>query len=120
MIGIDRRTGKTLSAYAQLVSRVTQVMTTPLGAREKRHTFGSRVRLVLGENMTDATLIRAQTAALEAFHNPVNGISDFSPTRVVATRGAVGVTLHFAGIWQGKIIAFEVPNVTRTESTLAA
>ncbi|MBF4218597.1 phage baseplate protein, partial [Vibrio anguillarum] len=39
MIGIDRRTGKMLTGFDQFVSRVTQVMSTRIGSREKRRNF---------------------------------------------------------------------------------
>ncbi|QMV14741.1 baseplate wedge subunit [Vibrio spartinae] len=117
MIGIDRITGRKIDSYEQLVSRITQVMTTPLGGRVKRSGFGSRVRESLAANMTDSTLVRIQSAAIEAFYNPENGLSDFIPDSCIATRHATGLSLYFSGNWKGRTVKFEVPlNVSTSES----
>lgn len=108
MIGIDRTTGRTLSAFDQFVSRVAQVMTTPLGAREHRPAFGSRVPETLARNMGDDLLLLVQAHAVEAFYNPVNGIDDFEPSEVVASRDTNGVRLRFAGKWRYGDATFEV------------
>lgn len=109
MIGIDRQTGKRVTDYDQLVSRVIQVMTTPLGGRIKRSKFGSNVRQYLSANMSDIMLVKLQSAALEAFHNTENGLQDFNVDRCVASRHETGLNLYFSGIWQGRKINFEVP-----------
>lgn len=110
MIGMDRRTGRTLSAWDQFVSRVTQVMTTPLGAREHRRAFGSRVPETLGKNMGDALLLTAQGHAVDAFYNPANGIGDFTVESCVATRreDGYGILLRFKGVWRHQRVQFEV------------
>ncbi len=118
MIGIDRRTGRQIDGFEQLVSRITQVMTTPLAGRAKRPAFGSRVREYLGANMTDTMLVLTQAAAIEAFYNPVNGLQDFVPSSCVAQRHATGLSLYFQGKWQGRQVSFEVPlDVSTSEST---
>ncbi|RBO82630.1 phage baseplate protein [Marinomonas aquiplantarum] len=118
MIGIDRKTGRTIQDFEQLVSRITQVMTTPKAGRVKRANFGSDVRQYLGANMTDSTLIRLQSAAIEAFYEPENGLTDFVPSRCVARRLTNGLALYFEGQWKGKKIEFEVPlDVSPSKST---
>lgn len=118
MIGIDRKTGRQISGFDQLVSRITQVMTTPVGGRAKRPKFGSRVRDTLAANMSDSMLVRTQAAAIEAFYNPANGLQDFAPTSCVAVRHASGLHLYFEGRWQGRPVKFGVPleNVSASES----
>lgn len=108
MIGMDRETGRTLDAWPQLVSRVTQVMTTPLGGREHRRRFGSRVPELLGRLNSDDVLILAQSRALAAFYEPINDIGDFKPTRCLASRHASGIRLAFDGIWRRQRVQFEV------------
>lgn len=108
MVGIDRNTGRTITAWDQLVSRVTQVMTTRIGTREKRRTFGSRVPDTLGRSMSDKLLVLAQSYALAAFYEPINGINDFTPTRCVATRGGAGIILQIHGLWNGEERVMEV------------
>lgn len=118
MIGIDRRTGKKIDSFEQLVSRVTQVMTTPRGGRIKRSKFGSDVRKTLAANMSDSMLVRTQSAAIEAFYNPVNGLQDFVPSSCVAKRHASGLNLYISGKWQGRNVKFEVPlDVSPSKST---
>lgn len=108
MIGIDRETGATLDDWDQFVSRVTQVLTTPVGAREHRRAFGSRVRETLGKFMGDDLLLRAQAYALEAFYEPANGIGDFKPEQVIASREGNGLRLRFVGAWKNRRMTFEV------------
>jgi hypothetical protein len=108
MIGMDRSTGKTLLGWEQMVSRVAQVMTTQIGSREKRRGFGSRVPETLSKNTSNQLLILAQSYALDAFFNPVNCISDFTPTRCVASRHDSGIKLAFWGTWNSEPITFEV------------
>lgn len=109
MIGIDRDTGRTIDAWPQFVSRVTQVLTTPIGGREHRRRFGSRVPELLGRITGDDVLILAQSRALAAFYEPVNGIADFTPERCLASRHATGLRLAFEGTWRQRRVTFEVP-----------
>ncbi|MCH9690999.1 MAG: phage baseplate protein [Gammaproteobacteria bacterium] len=109
MIGIDSRTGRTLSDWEQLVSRVRQVITTPVGAREKRRDFGSRVPETLSRNLGDQQLVLAQAFAIDAFYQPINGIDDFTPSRCIASRHASGLRLQLEGTWQGQKKSLEVP-----------
>lgn len=108
MIGIDRNTGRTLTDWEQFVSRVTQVMTTPVGSREHRRDFGSRVPETLGRNMGDSLLVTAQAYAIDAFYSAINGLGDFTPSRVVATRTATGLSLAIYGKWRNQSVSFEV------------
>jgi uncharacterized protein len=108
VIGIDRLTGRTLSGWEQFVSRVAQVMTTPIGARERRRAFGSDVPSLLGRNTGDDLLMLAQAYAIAAFYEPINGIGDYKVKRCVASRHGAGIKLKFSGIWQGAQQNFEV------------
>lgn len=101
MIDIDRQTGAAITGFDNFVSRVTQVMSTPIGAREKRRQFGSRLPSLLSKTTSDHLLSLAQTYAMEAFLNPINGLTDFTPSRVVASRHSNGITLRFEGRWNG-------------------
>lgn len=109
MIGIDRHSGRKIDGMEQLVSRIIQVMTTPLTGRAKRPKFGSRVRETLGVNMSDSMLIQTQSFAIEAFYNPANGLKDFIPSRCIARRHDTGLHLYFEGKWNGRSVQFEVP-----------
>lgn len=108
MIGIDRKTGRTINEWEQFVSRVTQVMTTQISRREKRREFGSRIPELLSENMSDGVLMLAQSYAIEASYPAINGLSEFSPSRCVASRSTSGIVLRFWGKWAGQDVEFEV------------
>jgi len=109
VIGIDRKSGRRIDGFEQFVSRVTQIMTTSLVGRAKRPKVGSKVRDSLSANMSDSTLVRVQSASIEAFYNKANGLHDFVPSRCIAQRHATGLSLFFEGKWQGRPVKFEVP-----------
>lgn len=108
MLGMQRDTGRSISGFDQFVSRVVQAMTTPLSSREHRRTIGSRLHETLALGTGDDTLMKVQAYALDAFYNKDNGLSDFTPDRVVATRSATGVVLQFSGVWKSRNVTFEV------------
>ena len=111
MIGVERRTGRTITGSEQLVSRLTQVLTTPVGARAHRPAYGSNTRATHNANVSDSVLLELQAAAIDACYNPDNGVQDFTPTRCVAQRRDDGISLYFEGLWQGRPIEIEVPGV---------
>lgn len=108
MIGIDSGTGATVDDWAQFVQRARRALTTPLGTRQKRPLYGCNATTRLGANMSDSLLILVQSDTAEAFYNEANGISDFKPESVVATRGEQGVVVRLAGTWQNRKKTFEV------------
>jgi uncharacterized protein len=46
--------------------------------------------------------------AARAFYNVENGIADFQPQVIVATRQGAGLLLRFAGTWKNRQQSFEV------------
>jgi phage baseplate assembly protein gpV len=76
------------------------------------HTFnwinGSMIPQLLGQNLGDDLLILAQSHAAQAFYNRQNGIVDFQPQVIVATRRGAGLLLRFAGTWKNRQQSFEV------------
>ena len=109
MIGIDRDTGATVDDWPQFVQRATRALTTPLGTRQKRPLYGSQLVELLGKNLGGDLLLLAQSAAVATFYNDANGINDFSPEVVVATREGNGLRLRLAGTWKNRKMIFEVP-----------
>lgn len=108
MIGIDRDTGATVDDWPQFVQRATRALTTPLGTRQKRPLYGSRLMTRLAQNMGEGLLILAQSDTVEAFYNEANGIDDFKPETVVATRDEAGLRISLAGVWKNRKMTFEV------------
>lgn len=108
MIGVDRTTGTTVDDWLQFVQRATRALTTPLGTRQKRPLYGSLIPGLLGKNLGDDLLILAQSHAAQAFYNQQNGIGDFQPQVIVASRHGAGLLLRFAGTWKNRQQTFEV------------
>jgi phage baseplate assembly protein W len=108
MIGIDRDSGATVDDWLQFVQRATRALTTPLGTRQKRSLYGSLIPTLLGQNLGDDVLLLAQSHAAQAFYNAQNGISDFQPQVIVASRQGAGLLLRFAGTWKNRQQTFEV------------
>lgn len=108
MIGIDRDTGLEVDDWPQFVERATRALTTPLGTRQKRPLYGCRLPDRLAKNTAPGLLILAQGDAADAFYNPANGISDFVPSTIVATREGAGLRLQLAGTWRNRQMTFEV------------
>jgi hypothetical protein len=63
---------------------------------------------LLGQNLGDDVLLLAQSHAAQAFYNKQNGIDDFQPQVIVASRQGAGLRLRFAGIWKNRQQTFEV------------
>lgn len=108
MIGIERDTGATVDDWQQFVQRATRALTTPLGTRQKRPLYGCKLPERLAKNTGDGLLLLIQVDAAEAFFNTVNGIGDFDPEVIVATREGAGVRLRLAGTWRNRSASFEV------------
>lgn len=108
MIGIDRDTGATVDDWPQFVQRATRALTTPVGTRQKRPLYGSGLVPLLSKNLGDDLLILAQSEAVATFYNQANGIDDFAPDIVVATRLGTGLKLSLAGTWHNRQMSFEV------------
>lgn len=108
MIGIDRDTGATVDDWPAFVQRATRALTTPLGTRQKRPEYGSLLPTRFGKITGDNLLILAQGDAADAFYNAANGISDFVPATIVATREGAGLRLRMAGTWHNRKMTFEV------------
>lgn len=66
MLGTDKNTGKPLSGLAHLFQSVADILTTPIGSRVERRTYGSRLFSLIDAPLTAATLVDIYSAAAEA------------------------------------------------------
>jgi hypothetical protein len=66
MLGTDRNTGKPLAGLAHLFQSVTDILTTPLGSRVERPTYGSEVFDLIDSDLTQAGLVNLYHAAASA------------------------------------------------------
>ncbi len=108
MIGIDRDTGATVDDWPAFVQRAIRALTTPLGTRQKRPLYGCRLVTRLGRITGDSLLMLAQADAADAFYNEANGLGEFTPQTILATREGAGLRLQFAGTWRNRKMTFEV------------
>lgn len=60
--GIDRRTGQPLTGFDHVVQSVEVIVTTLIGMRVMRRTFGAALLRMLGENLSSETVMRATMA----------------------------------------------------------
>ena len=60
--GIDRFTGRPLSDWPHVVQSILVILSTRIGDRVMRRSFGSAVPGLLGRNLVPATLLRFYTA----------------------------------------------------------
>ena len=56
--GINRQTGKPLSGWDHVYQSLVVILTTRLGERVMRRTFGSSVPSLLGRNLVPATMLK--------------------------------------------------------------
>jgi len=102
MLGIDAHTGRMVTDFDQLISRIIQVLTTGKKTRVKRGEFGTLGRTLSAKNMTPSRLARLQNMTIAAFYEPANGLLDFVVIRCVATATRDGVLLQLSGVWQNQ------------------
>lgn len=108
MIGLHRSHGAAVDDWEQFVQRATRALTTPIGTRQKRPLYGCKATTRLARNMTDELLLLIQADCAEAFYNQVNGIDDFEPSAILASRAESGVLVQLAGVWKNRKMTFEV------------
>lgn len=109
MIGMDRRTGRTISGVAQLASRLQQVFTTQLGARNRRRRFGSNVPAKLGHNVNPVLLLTAKAEMFDALADPANGCTDFRARNIQLQATDTGFVAELSGRYTGADITVRVP-----------
>jgi phage baseplate assembly protein W len=66
MIGMNRETGAPLSGYAHLAQSMGEILSTPLGTRIARRTFGSNLPDLIDAPANPATLVLVYAAAVTA------------------------------------------------------
>jgi len=60
--GIDRFTGRPLTDWPHVVQSILVILSTRIGDRVMRRSFGAAVPGLLGQNLTPSTLLRFYTA----------------------------------------------------------
>ena len=95
MLGTDRNTGKPLSGLAHLRQSIADILTTPIGSRVGRRTYGSRLFSLIDAPLTAATLNDIYQAAAEAI---INWEPRLQVTKIkVSTASSGGVLIDVIG-----------------------
>lgn len=106
MIGLDRRTGQSLSGVAHLKQSIEDILTTPVGSRRMRPEYGSNLRryvdLPVNEGWKSA--VQAEVARALGRWEPRLKLER---VRVVAVVGGQ-VALALSGIYLGDSVVLEV------------
>ena len=109
MIGMDRRTGRTISGTQQLASRLQQVFTTQRAARNRRRAFGCQLPSMLGHNVNHGLLLSAKAEMFDALIDPKNGCSDFNANNIQLQATEAGFIAELKGRYRGEDITVRVP-----------
>jgi phage baseplate assembly protein W len=97
MIGMSRTTGKALDDRAHLRQSIIDILTTPLGSRVMRRTYGSRLVKLIDAPMNRDTLLKIYGAVVEALTQWEPRIQVLQVTSQSAAPGAI--TLDLSGIY---------------------
>jgi phage baseplate assembly protein W len=104
MINIDKTTGESLSGWALYASYWADVLTTLVGSRVKRRTYGCKLPRLLGKSLSGGNLARAQVWVIEAYYNPVNGLrTDAELLKVNVITQAQGFTVSLTLNYKSEI-----------------
>jgi phage baseplate assembly protein W len=108
--GMNAKTGQVLSGIEHLEQSIRDILSTPVGTRVMRRSYGSRLMYLLDGPMNEMLIAQIQAAVVEALNN-------YEPrvklTRVVASgaeSGRVNLTIEGYYIPDNKVIRLE--NIT--------
>ncbi|WP_318438153.1 phage baseplate protein [Photobacterium leiognathi] len=108
MIGIDPKTGKTVTGIAALTCRFERILTTQMTSRIKRRQIGNKAIARLGRMQSPTEAMIVQNLSLEALANPVNGLIAFKAKQCQAISRDAGFLVVVRGLWQGNDIELQV------------
>ncbi|WP_060990866.1 hypothetical protein [Aliivibrio sp. EL58] len=107
MIGIDPKTGKTVTGFEALKRRFIRILTTEISSRVKRRKVGNPALRCLGKLQTPQTTLIIQNLTLSAFTEHQNGLSEFKATQCIAQPTATGYSIKVIGKWKGNQLKLE-------------
>ena len=95
MTGMNRGTGKALGDETEHIHQsVTDILTTPLGTRVKRRTYGSLLPLLIDQPGNPATRLRLMAATVMAIVNWERRISVQTATIAIGSDGRCTVDMY--------------------------
>ncbi|MBY7667265.1 MULTISPECIES: phage baseplate protein [Vibrio] len=108
MIAINQETGLTVTGLEALGCRVKRVLTTQVGSRIKRRTFGNRAIERLGKNQSPSEGMIVQNLSIAALTDANNQLVGLVIEQCQAIPTARGFLVTVVGKWNGESIRTSV------------
>ena len=116
MTGMNAATGRRIDGIEHIRQSVTDILTTPIGSRIMRRTYGSLIPELIDQPLTDATLLRAYAACVMAIIQWEPRINVTAVEKTVAMNQAGTATLLIHGRTKaGDAIQIAVNNQTAAQ-----
>lgn len=106
MRGVNALNGKALDGLDHLKQSIRDVLTTPIGSRVMRRTYGSRLFELTDAPLNPATLVELYSATADAIRKWEKRITVSSVRATSITSGKVN--LELTGTYQSRIVKFTV------------
>jgi phage baseplate assembly protein W len=112
MIGTDAKTGKALNGIAHLRQSVTDILSTPIGSRVLRRTYGSQLFQLIDKPLNRSTVMDLIAATADALQRWEKRFKLKQVTVASSRPGAV--TLDITGVYlpDGKVVTLAGIEVT--------
>lgn len=106
MIGVDRRSGQTLSGLEHLRQSIEDILTTPIGSRRMRPEYGSKIRRYVDLPVNDGwkSAVQAEVARALGRWEPRLKLERVRVTAVLDGK----ITLQLTGQYLGSSAVVEV------------
>lgn len=106
MRGVNALNGKALDGLDHLKQSIRDILTTPIGSRVMRRTYGSRLFQLTDAPLNQSTLIEIYSASADAIRKWEKRIKISSVTASTITFGKIN--LELVGTYQSKIVKFTI------------
>jgi len=93
MIGMDRETGKEISGYEHVKQSITDILTTPIGSRVMRRTYGSYLFQLIDEAGNDYGRLKIIAAIADAINKWESRVNLESVTVNISKNGDVSANI---------------------------
>lgn len=107
MDGINAATGKRLGGIAHLRQSIRDILTTPIGSRVMRRTYGSRLFRLVDAPLNRSTLLDLYAATAEALDLWEPRIRVISVTAISAENGSIELDLVAEYLPDGQTITLD-------------
>ena len=106
MQGMDGKTGKSLTEIEHIQQSIRDILTTPLGSRLMRRTYGSRLYDLVDHPLDEVTLLEFYSATVDALTKWEPRVRVKSVSHLVAN-GSVSLSLELEILRNSQSITME-------------